>query len=181
MRDKELYLVLGLVAVVGVAYLLSRQKEEPGVGGVPSASIVGFGVEGGSPPYQGELVDLIPTIKNTSPTPYTYEVVILLGELNILGAWTTDPTTNRGVVYPGGNDGACSSAEYFQGNQQKEIRISYWIPTLANVKNYDVWVMVFHESKRIAEKKFLDAFPVETSAPGASAISFRYAYPVEPL
>lgn len=107
----------------------------------------------------GERVILIPTVKNENNQDRTFLVVIIFGEVGFLGAWTTEPTMPKSS-YPGGMDAAVTGEFEFAPKEERECPMELTIPEDVKRKTYDTWIMVFHGTTKLVEKKFHDVFSV---------------------
>ena len=107
----------------------------------------------------GEGVTLLPVIKNEDDQDRTLLVVIIFGEVGLLGAWTTEPTLPK-ASYPDGMDAAVTGEFEFAPKEEKECPMELTIPEDVNQKTYDAWIKVFHGTTLLVEKKFLDVFSV---------------------
>ena len=193
MKKNGLKNLVLLGGIGGLAWWITKKEEEIPPEGplvIGKASIGEFSIAGIGTPNPGKMGQLVITASNLALQQFTYEIVVLFGELNVLGAWTTDSIMSKNLKYGGygttaaapeaGSDGCAEGNFIFPATWTGEAMLNYGVPTNAAIKDYDVWVMIFwHGPDRwyiLAEKKFLDAFPVRAVIGAAGVTSFSYNY-----
>lgn len=114
-----------------------------------------FAGEGIAP---GEMAVLLPKVVNQSDRNVTLLVAVILGTVK-WEIWSTEPTMAL-HPYPGATDAAAVGEFAFREGEERECPLDFTVPEEAPHKLYAAWVMVFEGEERVAERKFLDAFPI---------------------